>query len=328
MANLNVFKRKEASKKSFIEAKHKSIFSKLNNSKNNTRYFSILVAALGCFTLNSCSDDNDNQSVSNFELNINGLEDLGANYVYEGWIMVDGSPVTSGRFTVNANGELSQKTFSIPTKTLNAATAFILTIEPAVGDDPAPSAVHLLAGNFNGNSGTMTIEDSRAVGTNFSTATGKYILATPTNDNPDDDYSGVWFIDNSSGSGVAGLNLPTLPNGWIYEGWAVVNGTPVSTGTFSSVTGSDNFSGFSGPNQGPPFPGEDFLMNAPANLTFPTDIRGGAIVISVEPVPDNSTAPFLLKPLVHSTPANTPFRTTQTMNQNSSSIPTGTFMRK
>ena len=148
MANLNVFKRKEASKKSFIEAKHKSIFSKLNNSKNNTRYFSILVAALGCFTLNSCSDDNDNQSVSNFELNINGLEDLGANYVYEGWIMVDGSPVTSGRFTVNASGQLSQTAFAVDRDKLENATTFVLTIEPATGDVPEPSDIHILAGDF------------------------------------------------------------------------------------------------------------------------------------------------------------------------------------
>ena len=50
-------------------------------------------------------------------------------------------------------------------------------------------------------------------------------------------------------------------------------------------------------NAGPPVPGEDFFNNAPAGETFPLDVRGRMVVISVEPVPDNSPAPFALKPL-------------------------------
>lgn len=36
----------------------------------------------------------------------------------------------------------------------------------------------------------------------------------------------------------------------------------------------------------------------PSGLSFPIDLRGGTVVISIEPVPDNSDAPFVLKPLV------------------------------
>ena len=57
-------------------------------------------------------------------------------------------------------------------------------------------------------------------------------------------------------------------------------------------------------NNGPNYPGEDFLQNAPAGLTFPTDLKGMTIVISVEPVPDNSPNPFTLKPLAHMVPNN------------------------
>lgn len=38
---------------------------------------------------------------------------------------------------------------------------------------------------------------------------------------------------------------------------------------------------------GPPVPGEDFFINAPSGETFPLDIRGRTVVISVELVPDN-----------------------------------------
>lgn len=302
--------------------------STIPNWIESKKTFLILTTMVFGLIMYGCKNSDDMMPESNLSLSINGLEDLGPDFVYEGWIMVNGRPLTSGRFSVSSAGELSQTNFPIATEILNAATAFILTIEPAVGDDPAPSNVHILAGDFTGSSGSMKVEDPRAIGDSFSKAAGKYILATPTNDNMNDEYSGVWFLDNSSGSPTAGLTLPSLPDGWIYEGWVVINNIPVSTGTFSTVTGSDNFSGFSGPNPAPPFPGEDFLMNAPVGLNFPTDIRSGTVVISVEPVPDNSPAPFLLKPLAHSPMANAAIHTVLTMNQNLNSLPSGTFKRK
>ena len=54
---------------------------------------------------------------------------------------------------------------------------------------------------------------------------------------------------------------------------------------------------FSGPMGGPPFPGEDFLINAPEGLTFPLDLSGQVVVISVEPTPDTSPKPYSIKPL-------------------------------
>lgn len=46
-----------------------------------------------------CSDNDDGviaPETSNLEINIAGLEDLGSDYVYEGWIIVNGVPVTTG----------------------------------------------------------------------------------------------------------------------------------------------------------------------------------------------------------------------------------------
>ena len=52
------------------------------------------------------------------------------------------------------------------------------------------------------------------------------------------------------------------------------------------------------------------MQNAPAGMTFPTDLRGATIVISVEPFPDNSPLPFTLKPLAHMVPVTAMTHTT------------------
>jgi hypothetical protein len=199
---------------------------------------------------------------------------------------------------------------------LESASAFVLTIEPTIDNDPAPSAVHILAGDFGGEEATLSISHSAAINNDFSNASGKYILATPTNGSETNELSGIWFLDLSSGSPEIGLNLPALPSGWAYEGWSVIEGTPVSTGAFNDVNVVDNADPFSGEMSGPPFPGEDFLNNAPMDLSFPTDLSGTTAVISIEPVPDNSSNPFLLKPLVAVVPANAVDHETYDLGQN------------
>lgn len=278
-------------------------------------------------SLTSCGDDDsDNNDNNNLELNISGLEDLGSDYAYEGWIIVDGSPVTTGIFNVDSEGNLSNSNFSIDEDQLNAATTFVLTIEPSPDSDPAPSDVHILAGDIDNDAATLTVRHAAALGTDFVDSEGDYILATPTDGGSDtNENSGVWWLNPTTGPGP-GLDLPTLPAGWVYEGWAVVAGTPVSTGTFTSVSGSDDFNGFSGSEGGPAYPGEDLLLNAPSGLDFPVDLAGQTVVISVEPSPDNSPAPFTLKPLVGPVPVDAIDHTVYSMNNNANETnPTGSI---
>ncbi len=290
--------------------------------KKLLRTGSFLLFALVILSVYSCKDDDNQQGT--FELNINGLEDLGADFRYEGWLIVDGAPVTSGLFDVDANGNMSTNSFTVNQEDLDKATTFVLTIEPSPDNDPAPSDVHILAGDFNGNNANLTVGHGAALGDDFTSSTGSYILATPTDGMNNNERSGVWFLDPAAGPGAA-LNLPALPAGWDYEGWAVIDGTPVTTGKFRDLAASDDAAPFSGPMAGPPFPGEDFLENAPSGLTFPTDLSEGTIVISVEPFPDNSPAPFTLKPLLHQVPANAADHTSfQLGNIASDTNPTGT----
>lgn len=288
-------------------------------------FFKIAPFIIALALISGCDDDETTEpDTGMLTLAINGLGNLGSGYAYEGWILVDGSPVTTGTFTVDDEGVLSQTTFEIDLADLEAATKFILTIEPSPDSDPDPASTHYLAGDFSSGTASLTVGDAAALGDDFTEVSGSYILATPTNGSGNNENSGIWFLDLSGGSPAQGLFLRTLPDGWKYEGWAVIEGMPVTTGTFLSETEVDDAAPYSGQMDGPPFPGEDFLLNAPDGLTFPTDIAGGTAVISIEPDPDNSAAPFELKPLVGSIPANATDHTTYEMDNNAATFPTGT----
>jgi len=291
----------------------------------NFKLLSFLMIALSIgFT--SCSDDDENDTnvVDTLTVDLTGLENLGAGYAYEGWVIVDGAPVSTGVFNVSDEGNLSERTFTV--SDLADATTFVLTIEPSPDSDPSPSAVHLVAGDFNGNTANLDVGHGAALNNDFESSTGNFILATPTDSDDTNEYSGVWFLDNSSGMPAVGLDLPELPEGWIYEGWAIIDGSPLTTGKFSSVSGADLAAPYSGPNAGPAYPGEDFLLNAPAGRTFPTTLE--AAVISIEPVPDNSAAPFLLKPLVGPIAADAEVHSALSMNNNATATnPQGTVTR-
>ena len=293
----------------------------------------ILVALISVVLISSCKKDEEDEmtttTMKSINLNLSGLEDLGSGYVYEGWLIVNGSPVSSGTFTVDASGMLSKTQFEMKASDVDNATKFVLSIEPMNDSDPAPSATKILAGDFNGNSAELDISP---VG-DFSSSAGKYILATPTNGGDSDENSGIWFLDLATGAPTAGLVLPSLPEGWKYEGWVVINGTPVTTGKFTNKAATDEADPYSGTEALPDvndgdgfFPGEDFLKNAPSPLNFPTDIAGGTAVISIEPSPDNNPGPFTLKPLVHGIPDMATDHMVYNMDQNLS-FPSGTVTK-
>ena len=157
--------------------------------KHSNKLIAILVASMA---ITSCQKEieqistaekfssikSESQKLKNdeLELNINGLENLGANARYEGWVIIDGTPVTTGVFTVNNAGQMSQTIFEVPATMgkLKNAVAFVLTIEPYPDNSPAPSDQHLLAGNFNENSADLSIGHPVALNSLFTSATGKY----------------------------------------------------------------------------------------------------------------------------------------------------------
>jgi len=254
-------------------------------------------------------------------VDVQGLEDLGPGWAYEGWLIVDDKPVSTGTFTVDATGAFKDF-FAVHPATRNAATAFVLTIEPMPDNDPAPSDVHILGGDFTDGTSQLTLDHPAAVGTDFSSAEGSYILGIgyPAGATEENSYvNGIWYLNS--------LDLPALPAGWAYEGWVVGDDGPISTGRFTDPNGMDeDGSGpaAGGPGTGPNFPGQDFLDPA-------VNLIGYAAVISVEPVPDNSPAPFFLKPLVDAEIEDVGDHGSQSMtNQAAASAATGsaTFIER
>lgn len=235
-----------------------------------------------------------NQGVLGVQLT--GLEPLGPGWVYEGWLIVNGAPLSAGRFSLTTATVNRARYFVGSVALLSRATAYVLTIEPERNDDPAPSKVHVLAGNLPAagkrRSSSLTMSHTAAFGQNFAAVSGQFMLATPSSPSMDDSQLGIWFIDPRSGAPMPSLALPSLPEGWVYEGWVVTSSGPLSTGRFASVTGADDDGAgpTAGPNPGPPFPGQDFIQP-------PVNLRGKTIVISVEPQPDDSPKPFAIKPL-------------------------------
>ncbi len=282
---------------------------------------SLLAIAMISFT--SCSDDDDTPSTSNLTLNINGLENLGATEQYEGWIIVNDLPVSTGTFTVDDSGTLSQTSFSLDATQLAAATKFVLSVEPIPDTDAAPSAIKILAGDFSNNSASV----DTGIITDFSTIAGKYVLTTPSTTITTDNNKGVWFLDPAAGT--PSLILPTLPAGWVYEGWAVIDGKPISSGRFTSATGADEDNNpFAGTDNTmlPDFPGEDFIMGTANGVDLAAATHIAKVVVSIEPEPDNSPNPFLLKPLVGAD-LTASSATAPTLHDLSGTLPTGTVTR-
>ncbi len=156
-------------------------------------------------------------------LDLSGLKPLQNGFHYEGWAIVNGAPVSTGKFNAGPDGTLvalngspiSQGAFDTGVD-LNSATTVVITIEPTGDNDAIPASTHYLSGSVSDGKASLSIAHSAALGDDFSKAASNYILATPTDGSGNNENSGIWFLDLSSGTPSVGLDLPSLPQGWVY----------------------------------------------------------------------------------------------------------------
>ncbi len=275
-----------------------------------------------------CSNGSD--ALQSIQLRASGIEPLAAGYHYEAWAVIDGSPVTLAKFNVDLSQAITDlEGFAIrdgivdTQRDLEVSSGFLITIEQPGDMDITPSDSTYLSGLLVDGGAELTTAGELAFDDSFADATGRYFLATPTDGNMDrDETSGVWFFDISTDPVSSGLTLPELPIGFVYEGWAVIDGMPITTGRFTSSVVADQSAPFSATvAPGPNFPGEDFLINAPSGLAFPTDLSTMRVVVSIEPEPDDSPSPFTLKLLVADVQANAADRQTFAMDNNHEAFP-------
>jgi hypothetical protein len=246
---------------------------------------------------------------------------------YEGWAIVDGAPISTGNFNVNADGQpVALGTGELIDEfdagvDISSASDIKISLEPPEDADPAPSGLIVLGGMVNeGQANLATGLEAVAM------TTGSFILATPSDNDsePDNDNQGIWFLA-MPGPVPGFVDLPDIGPNWVYEGWAVdLSGSdpmPYSTGTFTMAEGFD--SDMAGPmGGGPPFPGQDFVAYQGGPVL---DLASGdfAAVISIEPVPDNSPAPFQFKPLAAMIPTDAVGMNNALNNQTESTFPSG-----
>lgn len=250
------------------------------------RLFLLSIISLTIF---SCTSDDTDEPVTDgmLDISISNLPDVSTDYNFYAWLVGDnGVNLKLGQFIRSTDGSASATWTVGDLDFLASAARVLVTLEDKGNDPSTPSDLQLLDAEF-GISGTHTgkfsTDPMRISVDDFSASTGLYFLATPTTSTMSEESSGIWFGDYNGGAPVGSLNLPTLENGWVYQGWAILNGAiMLETGSFTDPTMADLASPYSGPLDGFDVPGEDFNQNLPMMGTPPTLI-GQEVVVTVQP---------------------------------------------
>lgn len=310
----------------------------------------LLLAVLGCEKNDILSSD---EQITQIVLNFDDLQALGDSAWYEGWVIWgdDNDKYESiGVFQVDNNGNLSPSVFDVNLGYLHEAKSILITIE---SDDipgyivtgtvdtalnttiydstEGPSKYKILGAKIIANSGTFSFGHADVLDFKLNEIEGNYFIDTPSDTLNLNPRSGLWFaIFDTAGAVIKGLNLPTLPAQWAYEGWIEINGVSISTGTFRNPGApDDDIVYYDTLTTGHSFPGEDFLMNAPAGTNFPVDLgtTNSDIYITVKAAhPSNCNNPFSEIIVLEATiPSGAVENTVYSMVSNYLSLPTGTL---
>lgn len=275
--------------------------------------FLALLVVIGCDSADTVEQDVAKVQV---RLDVENLPPLQDGFTYQAWARVgaethgaDPFNVTETGSFLNEAGQIIQNVVVFPVDISEAREIFV-TIEEKRDSDALPSGTVVLAGDVTEFEAALSVAHERALGTMFDNQTGTFMLLNWMSGASSDETSGVWFINGSREVPSAGLSLPPLPEGWIYEGWVDLGGRLVSTGPFRENSTHDLQRLYSDTDT-PPYPGEDFLENPPEGVTFPLDPAGATIRVSVEPFPDDTEQPYgiyVLSGTVPSSPvAATPY---------------------
>lgn len=156
-------------------------------------------------------------------LTFSDLPALENGFSYEGWAIVDGRAISTGKLPA---GALTTATSALVVDVADRATAFVLTIEPANDVDPGPTKTHVLAGSIVNGRADLSIAAKEAIGSDFATVTGTFILATPTDGMMTNETSGVWFlVPPPMVMGMPqGMPMPSLEVVPLTVGWSMRDG--------------------------------------------------------------------------------------------------------
>lgn len=245
-------------------------------------------------------EKSDTINSASFELNITGLPQIADTLTYVVWFDNDDRPpVFIKQLTPNSQGDVYFKEEQ-KLAFLDSAQTILVTVErksQLTATNFTASSRIVLSGRFSKGICELTLAENFK---DFASTTAKYTVYTPTDGNlASNPFGGIWFVDSVDANKVAaGLNIPVLSGGWIYEGWIEVGGKKLSTGRFRNPKAADLFNGYSATVASIPFPGEDFISNAPASFTFPLDLRGAKAFVTLE-INDGKTRGDVQGPVIY-----------------------------
>ncbi|MFC1565280.1 hypothetical protein ACFL6G_10110 [candidate division KSB1 bacterium] len=266
-------------------------------------------------------------------LQFDNLPVLENNYHYEGWALIDNQDRSLGKFKIDQDGNITDiggvlvPEGRIGTEfDMSEATQFKISIEEDTDANNTPSGSYILIGNVSGFSAVLSVSHQDAVGVSFTSSTGQYLLATPSTTDTNDEKSGIWFMTDLGTEPTPGLDIPDLETDWVYEGWITINNITMSTGQFDLPGAGDSLDEFTGTEPIPFLPGEDFVTNAPTGLTFPTDLSGAEIKITLEADKDDDRdAPSKFIVFTGQIPTDAVEHSVYSLTNESSTLPSGTI---
>lgn len=213
--------------------------------------------------------------------------------IYAAWVNLDrGEVIGLGGFQVNAAGRPIDDNGAVidrftSTQNLFKAVSVLITIEVTGTVGSAPSAAVMLQGPLI--DGVANLRVPAPLG--IDQASGSYRVFTPTDGPGTNEGSGLWGVGVDD---TALLDLPPLNAVYAYEHYLEINGQTLTLGRFTNPALPDFANPHSGADPAPAFPGEDFLVNPPAGVVFPADLAGTRVLITLEPVLDDSADPSQL----------------------------------
>ncbi|NNE70586.1 MAG: hypothetical protein HKN29_09530 [Rhodothermales bacterium] len=250
---------------------------------------SLLLAAV--LVLSACDSGSSVEEIPQYfqaQMIFENMPPLDGGAAYEGWAQVDGAWMSIGRFNYDENGRLVDLSGRLIANTfitefdLQPATEILVTIEGRRDADLDPSDTHVLRGAVVGSGAAPTFTEAV---TDLSTAVVNYTVGTPTDSDPSNESFGIWL--GTPGTYQPAATLPALGAGWQYELWAELSSGPASLGKFTDPATRDSAAPFSNQPETFAVPGESFVENPPAGETFPLDVSGLTIFLTVEPEPDD-----------------------------------------
>lgn len=261
-----------------------------------------LPLVLACFVMVGCDsggEEPDETEMGSLFLTINGMTPLPGDAHMEGWVVTLANSARSvGKFTVDDTGTLvdlsgnpiEERRFDT-NFALDSALVMYITIEPPGDANDIPSETRLMGGLFVDGQASLRAADFEGIEDELTLAVGTYIVETPTDGPGTNETSGIWFVNLTGGPPARGLRVAIPIQGWQFQAWAEFDGIPVDMGVISHHSQPDESSLHSGPQLGYNYPGEDFLVNAPAGLNFPVTVDGARVYVTLEPDSDPDPGP-------------------------------------